>query len=117
MVVSAKWHTLFHHTSDVGEYMENIGYLASLASGIAEAGPRIERIYSSSDSPVLKGMQTSAIASTIAQRALLGVVPGGAHVIYRSLEGWCMLAGLMGGKAQSGAARCIGTLQYADTLV
>src|SRR4051812_36664455 len=25
MVVSAKWKTLFRHTSQVGEYMENIG--------------------------------------------------------------------------------------------
>lgn len=117
MIVSTKWRTLFQHTSEVGEYMENIGYLATLASGIAEASPKIERILGSSDSPVLKGMKISASAGTIAQRALLGVVPGGAHLIYRSLEGWCMIAGLAGGKIQATATQCVATLRYADTLV
>jgi hypothetical protein len=117
MVVSAKWNTLFRHTSHIGEYMENIGYLASLASGFAEAAPQIETILGSSDSATLKGMQLSSKASTIAQRALVGVVPAGAHLIYRSLEGWCMIAGLAGGKVQSGASQCIATLRSADTLV
>jgi hypothetical protein len=120
MVVSAKWRTIFtltDETSKLGEYMSNIGYLASLASGIMESAPKFESILDSRDSAVLKGMQMSATASIIAQRALLGAVPGGAHLIYRSLEGWCMIAGLAGGSVQSGANQCIKTLQYADTLV
>ncbi len=63
----------------------------------------------------MKGMQISAIASTIAQRALLGAIPAGTHLIYRSLEGWCMLFGLAGGQTQAAAG--IKTLKYADTLV
>jgi len=117
MVLSAKWRTVFTHTSEVGEYMENIGYLASLASGIMESAPKIEAILGSRDSAVMKGLQISAMASTIAQRALLGVVPAGAHLIYRSLEGWCMIAGLAGGPFQSGTTECIRTLRYADALV
>jgi len=117
MVVSGKWHTLFRHTSHVGEYMENIGYLAALANGIAESAPKIETILDGHDSATLKGVQLSAIAGTIAQRALLGVVPSGAHLIYRSLEGWCMLFGLASGKAESAASRGVKTLRYADTLV
>ena len=117
MVLSAKWHTLFRHASEVGEYMENIGYLAALAHGLAESAPRVERILGSSDPSSLKGMQILATASTVAQRALAGAIPAGAHMIYRSLEGWCMLAGLAGGSIQSGASQCISTLRSADTLV
>jgi hypothetical protein len=117
MVVSAKWKMLFRHTSYIGEYLENVGYLASLASGIAESAPKIESILSSANSATLKGMQICATAGTIAQRALLGVVPAAAHLIYRSLEGWCMIAGLAGGKLESASSQCIATLQQADTLV
>lgn len=120
MVVSAKWRTIFTHTSDAskaGEFMANIGYLASIASGIMESAPKIEAILDSRDSPTMKSMRISAIASTIAQRALLGVVSSGTHLLYRSLEGWCMMAGLAGGQVQSGATECIKTLQFADALV
>jgi hypothetical protein len=117
MVLNAKWRMVFTHTSEVGEYMENIGYLASLASGIMESAPKIEAILDSRGSAAMKGLQISAISGSIAQRALLGVVPAGAHLIYRSLEGWCMIAGLAGGPFQSGAAQCIKTLRYADVLV
>ena len=117
MVVSAKWQTVFRHVSDAGEYLENIGYLATVASEIAKSAPEFQAIASSSDSIALKGMRLTAEAGTISQRALLGVVPAGAHVIYRSLEGWCMLAGLAGGSFQAEASSCISTLHYADTLV
>jgi hypothetical protein len=117
MVVSAKWQTLFRYISRTGKYMENFGYLAAVSSEIANAAPQFEAILDSSDPAILKGMRLSAIASTIAQRALIGVVPAGAHIIYRSLEGWCMAAGLAGGVAQAAASNCISTLRYADTLV
>ena len=117
MVVSARWKTLFRHTSHIGEYMENIGYLAALAAGIAESAPKMEKILRSSDSATLKGMHITATAGTIAQRALAGAVPAGAHMIYRSLEGWCMVAALAGGKTELVASQCIKTLHDADTLV
>lgn len=117
MVLSSKWRTLFRYSSDAGEYMETIGYLATLVSGIAESAPRIDAIAVSSDSPAVKGLQIAGIAGTIAQRTLLGAIPAGTHLIYRSLEGWCMIAGLAGPKAQSAASQCISTLNYADTLV
>lgn len=117
MVQSAKWRTIFQHTSEAGEYMENIGYLAAFAAELAHAAPRIDMIMDSSDSAVLKGMQLSGLAGTIAQRVLMGVVPAGAHLMYLSLQGWCMLFGLAGGKAQAGSAEGIRTLHSADTLV
>lgn len=117
MVVSAKWRVVFAHVGDVGEYMENIGFLASLAAGLAESAPEIERIVDSSESSAVKSMRMLTIAGTISERTLLGVVPAGVHLIYEALEGWCMLAGLADGKV--GAASSVGleTLKSADTLV
>jgi len=117
MVVSARWRTAFQHIGETGEFMENIGFLAGLAAGIAEAGPRISKIADSNDTKELKTMQIAAIAGTISQRVLLGVVPGGTHLIYRSLEGWCQIAGLAGGRAQTFSSECVSTLQHADSLV
>ncbi len=117
MVRSAKWRAVFQHTSEVGEYMENIGYLSAIAAEVAHSAPRIEKIMGSSDPVVLKGMRLSGLASTIAQRALMGVVPAGAHLIYRSLQGWCMLFGLVGGPAQAASVEGIKILRNADTLV
>jgi hypothetical protein len=120
MVLSRRWRTVFRHVNDeshLGRYMENAGYLATLASGIIDSAPKIEAVLGSSDPASLKGMRLSAIAGTVAQRALLDFVPTGAHLIYQSLEGWCMIAGLAGGKAESAASEGIKTLQYADTLV
>lgn len=117
MIVSSRWRTIFGHLGHVGEYMENIGYLAAIGAGIVESTSRFDAIWHSSDPPALKILQTSSIAGTIAQRALLGVVPAGTHLIYRSLEGWCMLAGLAGGRMEPVASQGIKILRSADTLV
>jgi hypothetical protein len=117
MVLSAKWRVMFHHTSHVGHYLHNLGFLASVAAGIAEAAPEIEKIVLGGNSGALKGLELSAKAGTIAQRTLLGLVPVGVHVIYKSLQGWCMMGGLAGGKAQAAAVQCVATLEYADSLV
>jgi hypothetical protein len=62
MVVSAKWQTMSRHTSEVGEYLENIGYLAAIASGIIESAPKFEAILGSSDSTGIKGAKITARA-------------------------------------------------------
>jgi hypothetical protein len=117
MVVSAKWRVAFRYSSEVGEYMENIGLLAGFAAGIAEAESELERLANSNEPAALKGARIAAIAGTAAQRALLGAIPAGTHLIYKSLQGWCMMAGLPGGRFQSAANQCIATLRQADALV
>jgi hypothetical protein len=62
-------------------------------------------------------VRLATIAGTAAQRTLLGIVPVRVHLAYRSLEGWCMMAGLVGETAQSVSSRCVDTIQRADTLV
>jgi len=117
MVLSAKWRTAFTYIGKVGEHLENVGRLAGFAASIAEAAPEVDRVLESGDSNTMKGMHLARIAGTAAQRALLGAVPAGVHLIYRSLEGWCLMAGLAGGKAQSAANECVGVLHRADSLV
>lgn len=117
MVVSAKWRTAFRYTSEFGEHLEKLGLVAGFVAAIGEALPRLESIANSAESHALKGMRMTAIAGTAAERALLGIIPEGTHLIYRSLEGWCMVAGLAGGNIGSAAAECVTTLKRADTMV
>jgi len=117
MVVSARWRVAFRYSSEVGDYMKNIGLLAGFAAGIAEAERELERLTNSSEPVALKGARIAAIAGTAAQRALLGAIPAGTHLIHKSLQGWGMMAGLAGGSFQSAANQCIATLRQADALV
>jgi hypothetical protein len=120
MVVNAKARAVFRYFSEDSKYMEsikNLGLLAGFAAGIAEASNELERMAHSDEPVALKGARLAKIAGTAAQRALFGAVPAGAHAIYKSLEGWCMLAGLAGGKIEVGANQCVATLNRADHLV
>lgn len=117
MVASAKWRTVFRFANQVHDHLEHVGYIASFAAGLSESAPRIQQIVSSPESAFVKGLQLSSLAGTIAQRSLVGSVPAGVHLIYKSLEGWLMIAGLAGGKTQSVAAQGIETLHRADALV
>jgi hypothetical protein len=117
MVVSARWRMLYQLSSDSKNLFGNLGYLASLAGGLAEAAPEIEAISSSNNGAGTKALKLTVIAGRLSQRALLGVIPTGVHLIYKSLEGWCMLAGLAGGPLRGPSASAVQTLQSADTLV
>jgi hypothetical protein len=118
MVISARWRTVFNFSSEVvGKYAEGIGTLASVATDIAKDGWRFESIWKSQDSPFLKGMQFASLVGTMANHALLGIVPTGASAIYTSLEGYCRVMGLAGGQFQSAADQCINTLNQADAYV
>ena len=117
MVKSARWRTIFNYSSKVGEHMENLGTLAAFAANIAEMSNEFEAIANSSDTATLKGMRFAAAAGTAAERTLLGAVPSGVHLIYMSLQGWCEIAGLAGGKVGSGANECVRVLKDADAIV
>jgi len=117
MVVNAKSRAAFRLFTRAGKYMENIGLVAGFVAGMAEAMPEIHRIKDSNDPISLKGARIVAIAGTAAQRAILGTVPYGAHLVYKSLQRWCMIAGVLVPRMQFGANQCIATLRYADTLV
>lgn len=117
MVVSAKWRTVFQFSSKTENILGNLGYLASIAANIAESAPQIDAILGSPDPAYMKGLRITTVAGTIAERTLIGVVPAGVHLIYQSLEGWAMLAGLLGGPVKPAADGAITVLQNADNLV
>lgn len=117
MVKSARWRVVFNYSSKVGKHLENLGTLASFAANIAEMWDEFETVAKSPESVALKGMRFAAAAGTAAERTLLGSVPAGVHLIYLSLQGWCQLAGLAGGKIEAGANECVNTLQSADAMV
>jgi hypothetical protein len=117
MVKSARWRLLFKYSSNVGKHLENMGTLAAFAANVAEMWDEFEAVAKSSDSVTLKGMRFAAAAGTAAERTLLGAVPAGTHLIYLSLQGWCQIAGLAGGKIEAGANECLSVLQSADAIV
>jgi len=121
MVLSAKCRAAYRffnpEESRAAWWFETVGLMVGFAASIAEATPELEDIWHSNDPAWFKGTRYAAIAGTAAQRALLGFVPAGTHAVYKALEGWCMLAGLPGGKLEYGANQCLATLNRADTLV
>jgi hypothetical protein len=117
MVVSARWKTVFHYISEQGENLENVGTIVSFASNVAEMGHEFEAVHHHETDLTLKAMRYAALAGTAAERTLAGLVTGGVHLTYKSMQGYCMMLGLLGGSAQSAANQCITTLDHADYFV
>jgi len=117
MVVNAKWATAFRFINKYGEDLDNLSNFVGFVANLAEAVPSIEAVYGSHDPSSTKALRYAAIAGTAAQRTLMGVVPTGVHLIYRSLEGWCMIAGLLGGPFRSGSTQALDVIKSADVLV
>ncbi|HEY7334573.1 MAG TPA: hypothetical protein VH639_06790 [Bryobacteraceae bacterium] len=117
MVISAKWRTAFNflEESKAAQSLEKIGLVAGFTTALAEKHEEFETIFGSEDPAFLKGLQYAAIAGTAAEKALAGGARFGVHAIYRSLEGWCMIAGLLG--ARSSSAKAIETIDRADRYV
>ena len=117
MVVNPECRAAFRFFEGTDKYMNTIGLLAGVAAGLGEALPEIKHIMGSEEPVSLKGTRMVAIASTVCQRTLLGIVPVGFHTAYKSLQGWCMMVGLLGGKWKSGADFSIEALKDADMSV
>ena len=117
IVRSARWNTYFHYVSEHGEWLTNIGTLASFAANLAELGSSFEKIHCSNMDRALAAGHYAALAGTAAERVLSGMVTGGVHLTYMSMRGYCMLLGLAGGRAQTAAHTCIATLNRADAYV
>ena len=99
----------------VGKAFDGLGYFVSVASELAESAPKIDKIMDSSESMTIKGLKLTATAGTIAERVLAGAVSSGVHMIYKSVSGYCMMAGLAGFDKSS--QQCLQTINNADTLV
>jgi len=120
-VVNKNAMVLFRHTIEEGEYgaresakylkyADRVGLFVGFAAEIAGEWPRIRAIAGSQIPMAEKGKRFAPIAWTAAQRALLGIVPFGVHLIYRSLETVC-------GALPAGSSQCVDTLRLAGSYV
>src|ERR1700693_1138927 len=77
MVKSAKWRAVFRISSEAGEKIEVIAFLAALAVNITEAASEFEAVWVSKDSPVVKGGKFGHLAQRVGARTAMGVLAGG----------------------------------------
>jgi len=117
MVISSDWRVVFDVSSDALETMGNITLVAGFAANIANQWDTTKAILNSNDSRLVKGLRLATVAGTASERTLGGAVSSGASLIFQSLQGYCMLAGLAGGTAQSYSKACVAHLQGANHWV
>jgi hypothetical protein len=104
MVISKKARTIYQLSSNVAKKFEKYDSALVFAGVILEVNKQwaqIKSIGNSKMSLLEKGRQIDLIVSTAALRSITGVVPTGAHLMAKSLEGYCEVAGLAGIKRAS----------------
>lgn len=117
MVTSPAWRVVFETTSDTLKTVENIALIAGFAGNIAEQSGNINSIVRSSEPTYMKGLRLTTIAGTAAERTLLSPVSAGSSLVFKSLQGYCQMIGLAGGRAQTFASSCVNNLQKANNTV
>jgi hypothetical protein len=117
MVKSARWKTVFRVSSEVGEKVEIIAFLAAFAENVTKAGPEFEAIVSSNDSRARKCLHLTRLADAIGKRTAVGAFTSGVSTIYEVLKGWCLIGTLADGKFGAASARCVSVLDDADFRV
>lgn len=117
MVKSARWRTVFRVSTEAGEKIEVIAFLASLAENITKAAPEFEAISKSNDSTAHKCVRLTRLADAIGQRTAMGVFTAGVSTIYEALKGWCLIGSLAGGKLGKASTQCVSVLESADFRV
>ena len=117
MVISKNWNSVFQVTSKYADTIGNIAVLAGLAANIADSRERVHKILSSNDPGNLKAAQLSTLVSAVITRTLTGVVPAGTHILATSLEGYCMLGGLVTGGNFQAPQHCVDKLKSIDAYV
>jgi hypothetical protein len=119
MVLSKRFHTIYHVSSNVAEKFEKYDRALAFASIIIEIGKEADNVHHVFKSNFSKGeklRQTDLIVSTAILRAVTGVVPEAAHWIAKSLEGYCELGSLVsGGKLKTEG--WVGALRSTDVLI
>ena len=119
MVLSKRYRAIYHVSSNIAEKFEKYDSALAMAGIVIEIGKeagKIHHIFKSKISTGEKWRQGDLIVSTAILRAVTGVVPDVAHVIAKSLEGYCEIPGLVPRwKAQSD--RWVGTIRAADAQI
>jgi hypothetical protein len=119
MVVSKRARVIYYVSSNVAEKFEKYDRALAFAGIIIEIGKeahKVHRVIHSNLPTGEKWRRGDLIVSTAILRAVTGVVPDAAHVIAKSLEGYCEIPGLVPRwRAQS--ERWVGAIRAADAQI
>jgi hypothetical protein len=119
MILSKRSQVIYHLSSNVAQKFEKYDSALAFAGIIIEIGKDAEKIHhviKSNLSTGEKWRQGDLIVSTAILRAVTGVVPDAAHLIAKSLEGYCELAGVVSG-GRAPAERWVGRLRALDVQI
>lgn len=100
MVISKRARQVFNISSNIAEKFEKYDCALAFAGIIIEIGKQtdsVTHVVKSNLSTGEKARQVDLIVSTAILRAVTGVVPDVAHIVAKSLEGYCQIAGLVPG--------------------
>ncbi len=119
MVISRRSRVIYNLSSNVAEKFEKYATALAVAGIVIEIGKDADKIHHLVKSNVSTGekwRQADLLVSTAILRAVTGVVPDTAHIIAKSLEGYCQIAGVVsGGRAPSD--KWIGGLRALDVQI
>jgi hypothetical protein len=119
MVVSKRSRVIYNLSSNIAEKFEKYDRALAMAGiiiEIAKEADKIDALVKSNLSTGEKWRQGDLIVSTAILRAVTGVVPDAAHVIAKSLEGYCQIAGIVsGGKVP--AEKWVGAIDAFDVQI
>lgn len=119
MVVSKESRVIYHVSSNIAEKFEKYDRALAFAGILIEIGKdgkKIRRMFESNLSTGEKWRQGDLIVSTAILRAVTGVVPDAAHLIAKSLEGYCEIAGLVP-RLTAPSRRWVGALRATDVQI
>lgn len=117
VVKSARLRTVFKVTSEVGERLEVLAFIAAFAENVTESHAEFDKILISNDSSARKAVHLARLANQIANRTLLGTFTSGVSTIYDALKGYCLMGTMAGGKVGDASMQCVKVLEDADLRV
>ena len=120
MVVNPRMRAIYTMSVNFGEKLAKADQALGLASifiEIAKDYPRLQQAFDS-DAPLNdKGPLMLSLASMAILRAVTGVVPAGAHLLAKSLEGYCDLAFVLTGGSNTAPLTWAEGLQSLDSQI
>ena len=96
MVVSARWATVFHFTSNAVKPVETVAGLASFAANLSRAKSEMDNIASGDDNWMVKGARLSTQVSSVCLRTTFDILWSTPALISKSLSGYLQFAELLG---------------------
>jgi hypothetical protein len=119
MVISRRARVIFNFSSNIAQKFQKYDSALGIAGILLEwqkDSIRFHAINQSGASNFEKGRMYALIASTAVLRSVTGVVPSAAHLIAKSLEGYCEIASVASG-GRFNSQKWEGRLKAADVRI